>query len=256
MKGFAMQNWQWPGRARAAVSLTYDDGNENNLDQAIPDLEAAGLCGTFYLPVGRDVVIARKGDWRAAHQRGHEIGSHTVTHPCRRDAYPPGRGDWIRNPLEKYTPDMILREVRDAAAWLDENVGHDPDRTFAYPCGAVAIGLPPEETCYNQIVGQHHFAARVGGDMSNDPRRTNLLRITSFAAVGPTRERLRSWCEGARTNGHWAVIMFHGIGGPSHTTDRDVHRGFIEYLNSEPYWVAPIRQVGRYIERFAAAARS
>ena len=31
--------WQWPDEAEGAVSLRYDDGNENNLDQAMPDLD-------------------------------------------------------------------------------------------------------------------------------------------------------------------------------------------------------------------------
>ena len=36
----------WP---RGYVSLAYDDGLDSQLDIAVPQLEAAGLRGTFYL---------------------------------------------------------------------------------------------------------------------------------------------------------------------------------------------------------------
>ncbi len=244
----SVRHWRWPKDAYAAVSLTYDDGNENNLEQAIPDLEDAGLRGTFYLPVGRDVVIARKADWQAAHQRGHEIGNHTVTHPCRRDAYPPGKGNWIKNPLEEYTPRMIADEVRQAACWLNAEIGLDPHRTFAYPCGAVAIGASPDEASYDRAVRAFHPAARVGGDCVNLPEAVNLLRIQSFASVQPPIASLIGYCKQALKTNAWAVIMFHGIGGPTHTTARQVHQALMRHLNTQPYWVAPLREVVQYIE--------
>ena len=39
----------WPNGARAAVSLTYDDGLNSQLDCALPQLEAAGFRATFFL---------------------------------------------------------------------------------------------------------------------------------------------------------------------------------------------------------------
>jgi peptidoglycan/xylan/chitin deacetylase (PgdA/CDA1 family) len=59
--------WKWPGEVRTAISLSYDDGMDSGLDQAIPDLEAAGFRGTFYLPTGFWGVDARK-----AHRRFDE----------------------------------------------------------------------------------------------------------------------------------------------------------------------------------------
>src|SRR6185437_9409438 len=55
----------WPDGARAAVSLTYDDGLDSQLDHALPALEAAGLKATFFLT--HENVGARTPDWvRAA----------------------------------------------------------------------------------------------------------------------------------------------------------------------------------------------
>ena len=45
----ARTGFHWPGGARAAVSLTYDDGLDSQIAHAAPALDAAGLKGTFFL---------------------------------------------------------------------------------------------------------------------------------------------------------------------------------------------------------------
>jgi len=55
---------------------------------------------------------------------------------------------------------------------------------------------------------------------------------------------LRSFAESALESDGRTVVMFHGIGGPSHTTDRGVHQAFIKYLRGEPNWVAPLSTGG------------
>ena len=77
----------WPQRARAAVSISFDDGYRSHLELAAPLLEARGFRGTFFLTVDR---LLRRGrftwvrsplleDWQAA-ASDHEIGSHTLSH--------------------------------------------------------------------------------------------------------------------------------------------------------------------------------
>jgi sialate O-acetylesterase len=43
--------FHWPGSARAAVCMTYDDVIDQHLDNAAPDLENANLRGTFCVQV-------------------------------------------------------------------------------------------------------------------------------------------------------------------------------------------------------------
>src|SRR4030095_16078405 len=144
--------WNWPEGAQAAVSLSYDDGMDSGLDHAVPDLEKAGFRGTFYLATGYWRVKVRKADWRNAFLKGHEIGSHTVRHPCR--------GSNHRHNLETYTPKRIRKEILVANAWLDRQIGQDNYRTLAYPCGHRAIGNPPDEESFLAAVSACHFAAR------------------------------------------------------------------------------------------------
>ncbi len=76
---------------RAALSLTYDDGMDCHLDLVGPSLEDHGFRGTFYTPVNA-TLMGRMDEWAALSQRGHELGNHTLFHPCR--SY--GGSTWIQ----------------------------------------------------------------------------------------------------------------------------------------------------------------
>jgi len=243
--------WLWPHGARAAISLTYDDGNANNLDQAIPDLEAAGFRATFYLQTAREDMQRRVADWRAAHTRGHEIGNHTVHHWCRAQPYLERLGRtpaWLTHPLETVNPAEIAVEVATAADWLDQHIGPDPDRTFAHPCGALAIGVEPDEASYDAAIRQRHFAARTCLTTVNDPATVQLLRIGGFVGQGAVAQPLITHCQAALATRGWTVLIFHGIGGPSHTFERAAHLELLAHLQAHDYWVAPVKTVARFVE--------
>ena len=70
----------WPNASRAAVSLTYDDGLNSQLDNAAPELDALGLKATFFLT--EENCAERLADWIKLAHEGHEMADHTVSHPC------------------------------------------------------------------------------------------------------------------------------------------------------------------------------
>ncbi len=95
---------------KAAVVVTYDDALEVHLDNAIPALEERGFVGTFYLSANYEGSENRIADWRRAAQKGHELGNHTLYHPCDNSD---GTRTWItpENDLANYTTAQIEREV-------------------------------------------------------------------------------------------------------------------------------------------------
>lgn len=245
-----LSEWIWPANAPAAVSLTYDDGTADQLEHAMPALEAQGLRGTFYLNIENDQMQARKDEWKAAFTRGHEIGNHSVHHPARADAYA-NIPNWLppEHWLENYTPADIMNELDESAEWLNTNIGPDPLRTYAYPCCHMAIGDPPDEASYDTAVLKHHFAARDGGMKTNDPHTVNLLRVSGYGFDHPASDELIGYCKAAFEIGGWTVLVFHGVGGSHLKTELDVHTKLLEYLLSKRFWVAPFRDIADYIRQ-------
>lgn len=90
---------QAEGRARGLVGLTFDDGYTDFLEHAVPLLERHGMTGTLYVVAGR---LGGVNEWddgprlpimdadqvRAVAAAGHEVGSHTMTHPRLAGAEP------------------------------------------------------------------------------------------------------------------------------------------------------------------------
>ena len=67
---------------KCAVVLTYDDGLNVDLTNAIPALDSVGLKGTFYISDYFNGLNAQIFNWRKAAKEGQELANHTVWHPC------------------------------------------------------------------------------------------------------------------------------------------------------------------------------
>src|SRR3954451_21131658 len=88
--------FQWPDNKRAAISLSFDDARLSQPDKGFALLHSFGVKATFYVSFGS--LEKRLDQWKPAIDMGHEIGNHSVTHPCS------GNFPWARpNALEDYT---------------------------------------------------------------------------------------------------------------------------------------------------------
>ena len=127
----------WNSKSSAVV-LTYDDAIDVDLDNVLPALDSAGLRGTFYLIGASPVVSRRVVEWRVAARHGHELGNHTLFHPCAGRL--PTRS-WVSpdHDLSTYTVGRAADEIRATNALLHAIDGKTA-RTFGYPCGDLQIG--------------------------------------------------------------------------------------------------------------------
>ena len=78
---FAQSNSAWEGK-KCAVVLTYDDAIDQHLDNAVPILDSLGLKASFYITASSPSIQARMKEWRQLAANGHELGNHTLFHPC------------------------------------------------------------------------------------------------------------------------------------------------------------------------------
>src|SRR4051812_10049530 len=98
-------SFAWPEGKHAALSLSFDDARMSQVDSGTTLLNQFGAKATFF--VVPSSVEERINGWRQAVGDGHEIGNHTLTHPCT------GNFSWSRkNALEDYNLDSIRNEIR------------------------------------------------------------------------------------------------------------------------------------------------
>jgi peptidoglycan/xylan/chitin deacetylase (PgdA/CDA1 family) len=231
----------WPGAARAAVSLTYDDGLDSQLDRVIPELEARGLKGTFFLV--QENVDERIADWVKVGARGHEIGNHTVSHQCT---------------LGGFTEAAFAdREILPMEAYLDRHFGARRPRIFAYPCGFLGLGrgdLNRRLGRYRQALQDTFVAARTVAGGPNDPDRVmdNRLDLQAFEPtydVDSLRPAVR-YLNATLARGAWAILVFHDVLpkrlGEGDTT-LDTHARILDLVQTQPFWCAPMGQVFAHI---------
>lgn len=128
---------QWQGK-RAAVVFIYDDTLNVHLDKVAPALDAHNFKGTFYLAVGYPNFQARLDAWRALANNGHELGNHTMFHPC--EGGMPGR-EWVskERDLSTWSVARMVDEITMTNTMLQVLDGKTK-RTFAYTCGDTKAG--------------------------------------------------------------------------------------------------------------------
>jgi peptidoglycan/xylan/chitin deacetylase (PgdA/CDA1 family) len=238
----------WPGGAKAAVVLSYDDGIDVDLDHVAPDLEAAGLRGTFFVPGSSESLAKRLPEWRALAARGHELGNHAIFHPClRAPAGLPAR-DWLRPEyaLESYTVSQMIDELRAANTTLLA-VDGETVRTLGYNCGDTTAG----GASYVDAARSLFLAGRIGEDrIVADVRALDPMLVPSWMVQGVSGEEMIAFVKKAIDAGGLAVFMFHGVGGGhSINVSREAHRQLIDWLtaNRETVWTDTFRSVMKHV---------
>ncbi|WP_374164293.1 polysaccharide deacetylase family protein [Arcticibacter sp. MXS-1] len=238
---------KWNGK-KCAVVLTYDDALNVHLDKVMPALEAAGFRGTFYLIGSSPVVSARINDWRAAAQKGHELGNHSLNHPC--DGSLPQRSFVTpENDLSKYSASRTIQEVKVTNTLLEAIDGRKI-RTFAYPCGDLRVG---DSLFYNAL--KEDFAgARGVTPRYLQPGEINLSDIPAFSESKSTGQEMIRQVKEAEQRGSVIVFLFHGVGGEhSLNVAFDEHQKLINYLkqHKDEIWVAPMVEVAEFVKQSA-----
>ncbi len=237
----------WPGGAKAAVVLSYDDGVDVDLDHVAPDLDAAGLRGTFFVPGHSESLAKRLPEWRALAARGHELGNHAIFHPCLRTVAEGGR-DWVRPEyaLEGYTVERIRDEVAAMNTTLLA-VDGETNRTFAYNCGDTTAG----GQSYVDAIRPLFLAARAVGDrVVADVYALDPMLVPSWMAQNVSGEEMIAFVKKAVDTGGLAVFVFHGVGG-GHSIDvsREAHRQLLDWLaaNRQTVWTGTFKQVMTHV---------
>jgi len=244
--------FHWPEGARAAVSLSYDDALDSQLDQAIPALDRAGLRGSFYLQLSNPPVAKRMDAWRAAAARGHELGNHSLFHQCSRSA--PGH-EWVQaardldtTSVEQMRDQVVLANTMLAA------IDGKRERTYTLPCGdRLAAGKD-----YLPALAGEFVAVKVGGGDGVIASMAALdpLAVPVLAPVGLSGRELIAIVERAGRQGTMVNFTFHGVGGDYLQTSSAAHRELLAWLaaHRKDYWTDTFLNIMRHVRQQQSAA--
>jgi oligosaccharide reducing-end xylanase len=231
----------WRGFRSAAISYTFDDGCSNQFAVAIPMFDAKGFKLTLFSIVG-----ATNGGFpgwpklQNAASKGHEIASHTLTHPN----------------LAQLPDAQQTTELKDSQAAINANISGQKCLTLAYP-----YCVPGKDS----LTSQYYIAARTCSGQIVPSTPANFMAVSSFGCGPPgttvaTFQDFTNTANRALTARGWCVYLIHGIdndGGysplPSATLQTSVN--FFS-ANQDRFWVETFGNVARYIkERDAASIR-
>jgi beta-glucanase (GH16 family)/peptidoglycan/xylan/chitin deacetylase (PgdA/CDA1 family) len=236
----------WPNGARAAVSLAYDDALDSQLDHAIPDLDRAGLKGSFYLQLSNPAVQQRMAEWRAAASHGHELGNHTLFHQCSHSK--PDRS-WVQpqRDLDTTTPEQMRDQVMLANTMLTAIDGRT-ERTLTVPCGDRLAASK------DYVPGLHAafvaMKAREGNGVVEAMATLDPYEVPVLAPVGLSGKELIAIVQRAVAKGTMVNFTFHGVGGDYLSTSSEAHRELLQYLaaNRTTIWTDTFLNLMRHVK--------
>lgn len=241
--GYSQHTLPWKGK-KCAVVLTYDDAISQHLDNAIPVLDSLGLKATFYVTAFSQSMQTRLNDWRKLAVNGHELGNHTLYHPCIG-----GKGrEWVspEYDMNNYTIRRMVDETRMTNLFLQALDGKTK-RTFAFTCGDMKIG----DSSFINAMKKDFVAARAVRAQMHKINEIDLYNVDCYMVNGETAEQMIEWVKKASETNSLLVILFHGVGGGNPlNVSIEAHRGFLQYLtkNEKDLWIAPMLEVAEYIK--------
>jgi len=211
----------WRGFRDSAVSYTFDDNSPKQFSVAQPMFDERGLSATFFCIVG-NLSDVRWAEIENASAKGHEIGSHTLTHPD----------------LTQLSYEQMETEESDSKDLIESHTGKKCV-SLAYPYCTV-----PDESI---TLMYYPFARSCNGALVP----TTPKDFLSIGAMGPDIG-LNEGCDQVADAGSWLVWLLHGIDDDPACcpTDSTVLQANLDYVMADPgkWWVETFGNVSRYIQ--------
>ena len=235
--------FRWPDGKRAAISITFDDARTSQVDSGTALLDKYGIKATFF--VVPPTVEDRLDGWKKVVANGHEIGNHTINHPCT------GNFSWsAKNALENYSLDDMRNELIECNKRIKELLGVEP-KVFAYPCGQKFVGRDTSTRSYVPLVAKMFMVGRGWRDEAmNNPGFCDLAQVSGIEMDGKNFDEILPLIEEVRTTGQWVILAGHEMGDSGvQTTRLKMLKQLIEYVQdpANGIWIAPVGTIAKYI---------
>jgi peptidoglycan/xylan/chitin deacetylase (PgdA/CDA1 family) len=216
----------WSGFRAAAINYTFDDGCPNQFSIAIPLFDEYDFKLTLF------TVTSWVSNWsalQAAAANGHEVASHTVTHPNFGDI----------------TLEQQKTELKNSKDSIEKHIPDKKCITMAYPYCVPGV---------DSICRKYYIAARGCQNFIEPETPGTYFNISSIVGgnlglINTLTDFKNKFNYAADHNG-WCVFLFHGIdndGGYSPIPSTELRKS-IEYLDPRrsKYWVTTFANASFY----------
>lgn len=209
-------------------------------------LEQYNFKATFYPTISSPSLTDDAEKWKALAAAGHELGNHTIYHPCQKSKW---GMDWVQDEydLDQYSLEKIYNEIKLANDQLEALDGKT-SRTFAYPCAHFYAGGEN----YKKSLNQYVTAARgsSGRQESLDlPYDIDLFNVTSWAPNNDDADALIDYIDKVIENETLSTFTFHGVGAEHMMVTTEAHEAMLKYLDEHrgEIWVTTFMEATDYI---------
>lgn len=223
---------------QTVVSLTFDDGVEDQYTNALPILQQYGMHGTFYIItgyVGVNSAYMTLPQIQALASAGNEIGGHTVLHPY----------------LTQLSGDEATREICGSRDTL-LNWGFQPT-DFAYPysdaspsteniaqnCGFNSARLDED------LASPHTCQSGCDTTESIPPADPYAIKTPDSVQSTWTLSDLENLVKNAESAGGWLPLVFHHVcdGCDTYSVSPSIFSSFLGWLQGQNVSVKTVSQV-------------
>ena len=188
---YNIKPYQYEGLNQAMVTITFDDGWEENHRTALPIMQKYGFrSNQFYATtfIEDPWVSNPKELIQPFIDAGHEIGSHSITHQY----------------LTKLSEEEMIEELEESKSYLEDYLDIRIEY-FASPYGAYNTSVSKE-------IKNHYNAHRTvdSGYNSKDNFDVNRLKCMSILST-TTKSEVEDWVRKAKEENLWLILLYHRI---------------------------------------------
>lgn len=181
------------------ISLTFDDGWSSIYAKGLPALNKYGFVSTQYLISSRlnTTGYMTTAMARAFQKAGHELASHTVTHPD----------------LTQLTTDQLISELGGSQDSLRQLLGNDTAYNLALPYGLYNANVL-------SYIKQYYRSSRstdVGFNTKDNFNPYNIL--VQNIQTNTTPAQVATWVAKAKREKSWLVLVYHAVSNSTNPND-------------------------------------
>ncbi|MBQ8486847.1 MAG: family 78 glycoside hydrolase catalytic domain [Prevotella sp.] len=215
------------GGRQAALSLTFDDGLQDQYTLAFPELKRRGLKATFAVIGSKVGGIVHSSQDKVMGISGTPTMTWAMLREMAADGQEISSHGWEHKKVTRLTPEQLRHEVQHNDSVICRETGQWP-RTYFYPGNGKDSATVAY--CEQGRVGSRTFQIAIGA-----------RRDTTW---------LYRWVDGLMERGEWGVGMTHGIAtGYDHFPDPQVLWSLLDYVaaRQDSLWVATFHDACAYV---------